>query len=117
MSKHGTPEVVEFNGIKFSAIPIPQKQTTGNITDVRQGITRIEAKFLGRRTVFDLTIEGTHEFFVNDVLVHNCDDNRYNIMSSYKPMKRVEEPQGWASQWAKRSKAQAVGSGWQPGMG
>ena len=101
----------------LDAIPIPQKQTTGNITDVRQGITRIEAKFLGRRTVFDLTIEGTHEFFVNDVLVHNCDDNRYNIMSSYKPMKRVEEPQGWASQWAKRSKAQAVGSGWQPGMG
>lgn len=36
----------------------------------------------GTTDVYNLTVEGTHEFFANGVLVHNCDAARYAIASS-----------------------------------
>lgn len=38
---------------------------------------------LGRRPVYDLTIEDAHEFFANGVLVHNSiDGGRYAVQST-----------------------------------
>ena len=31
----------------------------------------------GRQPVYNLTVEGEHEFYANGVLVHNCDALRY----------------------------------------
>jgi hypothetical protein len=46
-----------------------------------KGMLQIEAKVAGvshcadRMDVFDLTVEGDHEFYVNGILVHNCHDS------------------------------------------
>lgn len=42
---------------------------------------RISCQPLGEREVYDLTVEGTHEFFANGILVHNCDPT--TIILSY----------------------------------
>jgi hypothetical protein len=31
----------------------------------------------GTSPVFNLTVDGAHEFFANGILVHNCDAKRY----------------------------------------
>jgi hypothetical protein len=35
----------------------------------------------GRADVYNLTVEGEHEFFANGVLTHNCDALRYLLMA------------------------------------
>ena len=38
-----------------------------------------------RREVYDLTIEGEHEYFANGILVHNCSDTLdYFYTSAFK---------------------------------
>lgn len=32
----------------------------------------IKCEYIGRKTVWDITIEDEHEFFANKILVHNC---------------------------------------------
>lgn len=34
-----------------------------------------------RRDVYNLTVEGAHEFYANGVLVHNCDALRYLLVN------------------------------------
>lgn len=34
-----------------------------------------------RRSVYNLQIDGAHEFFANGVLVHNCDALRYLLLN------------------------------------
>ena len=51
------------------------------------------------------------------ILTHPIDSIRYFCTEYTYAPKEPKSTVGWASQWAKRSKAQAVGSGWQPGMG
>ena len=42
-----------------------------------------------RCAVYDITVEGSHEFFVNGVLVHNCIDAlRYMVSRKNTVMKR-----------------------------
>jgi hypothetical protein len=36
---------------------------------------------IGRRSVFNLQVEGAHEYFANGLLVHNCDGYRYWVMT------------------------------------
>lgn len=40
-----------------------------------------------------------------DVPDHNCDENRYNIMSSYKPVAPRVEAQGWLAEMQKKQKS------------
>jgi len=39
----------------------------------------------GTATVYNLTVEGAHEFYANGVLVHNCDCLRYLVMPAAVP--------------------------------
>jgi hypothetical protein len=60
----------------------------GNMKDKDFALTvalqNIESKWLRNDFVWDLTIEETHEFFANGILVHNCiDGGRYCFMELY----------------------------------
>jgi len=47
----------------------------------------VEIAPAGEEEVFDLTVEGTHCFFANDVLVHNCQDvSDIKLRKSLSPM-------------------------------
>jgi len=57
----------------------------------------------GIAAVFNLTVEGEHEYFANGVLVSNCDAARYLCM--YRPYDEIGEAQ-----------APTKRLGWQPGF-
>jgi len=40
--------------------------------------------------VYDITVEGTHNFFANDILVHNCQE----ITLPTKPIQHIDDPNG-----------------------
>ena len=40
--------------------------------------------------VYDITVEGTHNFFANDILVHNCQE----ITLPTKPLQHIDDPNG-----------------------
>jgi ribonucleoside-diphosphate reductase alpha chain len=40
--------------------------------------------------VYDITVEGTHNFFANDILVHNCQE----ITLPTKPIQHIDDPDG-----------------------
>lgn len=40
--------------------------------------------------VYDITVEGTHNFFANDILVHNCQE----ITLPTKPIQHIDDPEG-----------------------
>ena len=40
--------------------------------------------------VYDITVEGTHNFFANDILVHNCQE----ITLPTKPLQHIDDPDG-----------------------
>jgi hypothetical protein len=39
------------------------------------------------KDVFNLTVEDSHEFFANNILVHNCDAVAYLVDIAYQPYK------------------------------
>ena len=54
------------------------------VFDVRQpALLRVKSVFATGRSgpVYNLTVDGAHEFYVNGVLVHNCDAMRYATTS------------------------------------
>ena len=56
-------------------------QTKGNLAEISE-IKRIFAAECGKEPVYDLEVEGVHEYFANGLLVHNCMDAvRYVILS------------------------------------
>lgn len=40
--------------------------------------------------VYDITVEGTHNFFANDILVHNCQE----ITLPTRPLQHIDDPEG-----------------------
>jgi hypothetical protein len=38
--------------------------------------------YIGKQQVFDITVKDEHEFFANDILVHNCFRYWLNIFMS-----------------------------------
>jgi ribonucleotide reductase alpha subunit len=40
--------------------------------------------------VYDITVEGTHNFFANDILIHNCQE----ITLPTKPLQHIDDPDG-----------------------
>jgi phage terminase large subunit len=46
----------------------------------------------GKRRVFDITVEGCHEFFANGILVENCDSARYALESVRRTVKAKTTP-------------------------
>lgn len=40
--------------------------------------------------VYDITVEGTHNFFANDILVHNCTE----ILEPTEPIKHIDDEEG-----------------------
>jgi len=45
-------------------------------------VVRVEP--LGTRSVWNITVQGDHEFLANGILVHNCDSARY-LVADYRP--------------------------------
>lgn len=61
-----------------SAAPIPSSPTA----TTRPGsvvVRVVSVTPAGRADVFNLAVDGAHEFFANGVLVHNCDALRYGV--------------------------------------
>jgi len=102
---NGTKEVVEYsvtlqNGAKVKLVATDNHRikTEGGWCELRnlrvgnsiylyqnamqpQKISSIEARKVGARRVYDLQVEGVHEYYANGVLVHNCiDAARYYIL-------------------------------------
>jgi len=57
---------------------LPTIRATHVLKNARIRLRRLSEK----RRVFDLTVEGSHEFFANGVLVHNCDPS--TLVACYK---------------------------------
>jgi hypothetical protein len=60
--------------VKHQSSPVPVR--AGRVDFGRHKVLRnIRRKLFGtRRQVWDISVDGEHEFFANGVLVHNCDD-------------------------------------------
>ena len=53
--------------------------------------TKIIVEYLEEEIpVYDITVEGTHNFFANDILVHNCQE----ITLPTKPIQHIDDPNG-----------------------
>lgn len=53
---------------------------------------KIKSKFVGYRTVYNLTVEDCHEYYANNILVHNCyDAAKYILMYLRQPYQKVDE--------------------------
>ena len=53
--------------------------------------TKIIVEYLEEEIpVYDITVEGTHNFFANDILVHNCQE----ITLPTKPLQHIDDPNG-----------------------
>ncbi|MCK4649101.1 Hint domain-containing protein, partial [bacterium] len=46
------------------------------------GVAKVEPN--SRETVYNLTVEGRHRYYANDILVSNCDITRYGVMSNWR---------------------------------
>lgn len=63
----------------------------------------------GKKEVFDIEIEGQHEFFAENILVSNCDSALYAYVRAYHYLHRPkdEEPEEGTQEWYDRQE-QAV---------
>jgi hypothetical protein len=67
---------------------LPISTGKGN-TVQKAAVLSIHGKEKGIQRVFDIEVEGAHEYFANGILVHNCDGLRYAVFTKLsKPRKK-----------------------------
>lgn len=73
------------NGNVLSATQNLPRINTPKARLVRQdAVVVVKVEPSSRRTVYNITVEGRHRYYANDILVSNCDLLRYFVMSNPK---------------------------------
>jgi phage terminase large subunit len=77
---HGSAENINPNIVRIVERNIkPDTQETRNTVITTARLLRLEKGEEIHQEVYDLTVDGVHEYFANGVLVHNCDPSRYIV--------------------------------------
>lgn len=102
MAERGTQITVNDSGRRRTAshlwkkfVRAVEKNTRRTTKGYRNSVvTIVRREHYGIEDVYNLTVENKHEYFANDILVHNCDAARYGlkaIFSTPKPLKTLSE--------------------------
>ena len=84
---------IDVQGVKIT-IRINARNVKKNLS-LRKKIRCIVQTHVGHVTgsvpVYNLQVDGSHEFFANNILVHNCDALAYQLEIAYKPQRGVKK--------------------------
>lgn len=79
----GQPELITRPGSALFAEKRSSSASTAKLKPVQENVAVVCVGYAGQAPVFNINVDGTHEYYANGVLMHNCDALRYIIQTIF----------------------------------